>query len=192
LNSRGLNSQLEIANFYKQLQTEEVIFAYKGAITGDLFDSILTLAEEKLSVVEPQVKLRRKINVITVEILQNIFHHFDILEKEKKERHPLLNTIVFLLGKSGENYFIVAGNFVPSSDIQNLRSRIDSVNALSPNELKLKYREVLNNGEFSPKGGAGLGIIDIARKSGQRLEYDFTIKEHDHTFFVLKVFVPAE
>ncbi|MCS6833604.1 MAG: DUF6272 family protein, partial [Flammeovirgaceae bacterium] len=127
-----MNSQLEISSFYKQLQNEEVIFAYKGAITGDLFDSIMTLAEEKLASVEPQPKLRRKINVITVEILQNIFHHFDVLDKEKKERNPLLNTIVFLLGKSGENYFIVAGNFVPIADAANLRQRIDSVNSLSP------------------------------------------------------------
>ena len=32
---------------------------------------------------------------------------------------------------------------------------------------------MLNNNQFSPKGGGGLGFVDLARKSGQKLHYDF-------------------
>lgn len=192
MNEADIKNQMEISNYYQKLQSDNVVFAYKGIITNDLFDSILTLAEEKLSAVEHQMKLKRKVHVITVEILQNIFHHYDIQNKANNSSNHLQNTIIFILSKDEEEgYFIVAGNFVPSDEAENLKNRIESVNMLSPNELKLKYREVLNNGEFSDKGGAGLGIIDIARKSGQKLDYEFPFEQLGHSFFSLKVKVPV-
>ncbi len=182
---------MEISNYYQMLQSDDVVFAYKGIVTNDLFDSILTLAEEKLSAVEHQVKLKRKVHVITVEILQNIFHHYDIQSKASDSSNNPNNTIIFILSKDEEDgYNIIAGNFVPGVEVENLKKKIESVNTLSTSELKLKYREVLNNGEFSDKGGAGLGIIDIARKSGQKLDYEFPFVQSDHAFFSLKVRVP--
>ena len=54
-------------------------------------------------------------------------------------------------------------------------------------ELKEFYKTVLNEGTMSSKGTAGLGMIDIARKSGQELKYEFT-PIHEHlTFFSLSV-----
>ncbi len=181
-----MKQHLDINEYYKQLQSDDVVFTYKGAVSNDIFDSLLSLLEEKVVIIEDQVKLRRKISVIAVEVLQNIFHHF-YLGKQVVQGHDT-NTIIFLLAKAEDGgYYIVSGNFIPNAVVENLKERIESVNALSPNDLKLKYREVLSNGEFSDKGGAGLGIIDIARKSGQKLEYYFTLTGFDYTFFSLKV-----
>ena len=70
-------------------------------------------------------------------------------------------------------------------------SNIDEVNAMSSEELKSKYRETLDHGQVSAKGGAGLGIIDIARKSGNKLEYDFKQVNEKYCFFSLSVKVAA-
>jgi hypothetical protein len=40
---------------------------------------------------------------------------------------------------------------------------------------------------MSSKGTAGLGMIDIARKSGEKLEYDFQPINDKTTFFSLTV-----
>jgi hypothetical protein len=49
------------------------------------------------------------------------------------------------------------------------------------------YREVLSNGEFSHKGGAGLGIIDISIKSGSQLHYSFSQVNDNSSFYVFEV-----
>ena len=42
------------------------------------------------------------------------------------------------------------------------------------------------------QGGAGLGLIDIARKTEQKLEYQFLPIDDDSYFFILKVEILAE
>jgi len=175
---------LNTQGYHSVLESDEVIFAYKGSVSHALFDDILTLVERKISTFEKPKTFRRKIHVIVVEILQNIFHHLDASQHKAPN---FTDSILFILGKNKHGYYIISGNYVLLSDIEVLKAKIEWVNSLDSAELKNRYREILNNGKFSDKGGAGLGFIDIARKSGNPLEYDFENNETDCSFFSLKV-----
>jgi len=48
---------------------------------------------------------------------------------------------------------------------------IDFVNSLSKEDLKAHYRKILDNGEMSDKGGAGLGLITLGMKCTGPLTY---------------------
>jgi len=54
-------------------------------------------------------------------------------------------------------------------------------------ELKTYYLEALGSSELSAKGGAGLGMIEMARKSGNRIEYSFDPVNERMSFFSLVV-----
>ncbi len=54
---------------------------------------------------------------------------------------------------------------------------------MSREEKKDYYKSILNNGEYSSKGGGGLGIIDIARRSSEKLEYGFVPVDEQNAFF---------
>jgi hypothetical protein len=43
----------------------------------------------------------------------------------------------------------------------------------------------MKTGRMSEKGGAGLGFIDIARKSGNKLDYEFKDINGKSTFFII-------
>jgi len=58
---------------------------------------------------------------------------------------------------------------------------------LDKDGLKSYYKEVLNNGMMSDKGGGGLGMIDIARKSNRKLNYDFQKVDDNHFFYSLNI-----
>ena len=64
-------------------------------------------------------------------------------------------------------------NPIHNSDIDLLKKKIDRVNNKTREELKALYRDTITNGHFSPKGGAGLGFIEMAKTSGNNLEYSF-------------------
>jgi uncharacterized protein (UPF0264 family) len=68
-----------------------------------------------------------------------------------------------------------------------LRDRIERVNSLTKDELRQYYREILDNNRISQKGGADLGMIDMARKSGQKLDFSFTQVNDKLSFFDLTV-----
>jgi hypothetical protein len=92
-----------------------------------------------------------------------------------------------MIGKTYEGYSIITGNYILNENVSGLKKRIDEINALTKEEFKEYYKQVLDNGEMSLKGGGGLGIIDIARKSGEKLEYEFLSLPNNVSFFILKI-----
>ncbi|MFI5150698.1 MAG: DUF6272 family protein, partial [Bacteroidia bacterium] len=84
-------------------------------------------------------------------------------------------------------YNIITGNYIKSRNVSGLKNRLDEINKLSKEELKDYYKMVLNNGEMSDKGGGGLGMIDIARKTGEKLNYNFMPVDDSYSFFSLNI-----
>jgi len=51
------------------------------------------------------------------------------------------------------------------------------------------YKFILNHQRLSAKGGGGLGLVDIARKSGNKLEYQFYSYNDNYSFYSLTISV---
>ncbi|SFE70426.1 hypothetical protein SAMN04488541_1005108 [Thermoflexibacter ruber] len=181
-------NNLDIQAYYKQMQSSSIVMSYKGAASNDLLTSLLSIAQTKLAETESKSAIKKRVFSILVEILQNIYHHYEAVHGNSLHED---DAITFLLVKLDDTYTIITGNYVASKDVMMLKQRIDEVNSLTADELKEKYREQLNIGVVSPKGGAGLGIIDIARKSGNRLEYEFEEFDPHYSFFSLTVRISA-
>ena len=49
------------------------------------------------------------------------------------------------------------------------------------------YIKQIKEGSISNRGGAGLGLIDIARKTDESLDYQFLPFDEHNYFFLLKV-----
>ena len=58
--------------------------------------------------------------------------------------------------------------------------------------LKQYYMEHLENNQLSEKGGAGLGFITIAMKSGNKLTYEFNKINDETALFMLTSTVSLE
>jgi len=170
------------------MQSNGIIMSYKGAASGDLLNSIIAITQAKLIEVEHKSPVRKRLFSILVEILQNIQKHYDHIAAEDVKDD---DAIVFVLAKVEGVYSVLTGNYIPKNEVNALKMRIDEVNTMSSDELKEKYRKTLDEGEMTIKGGAGLGIIDIARKSGNKLEYDFRQVSEKYCFFSLSVKVAA-
>jgi len=109
------------------MQNKSIILAYKGNVSEELFNCILQLAENKLDKIELKSKLKKKVFNILVEVLQNIYHHFDELDTSHQEYYSVL----FLLTKEGSDYSIVTGNHVLADKVGELKKKIDDINAMS-------------------------------------------------------------
>ena len=81
----------------------------------------------------------------------------------------------------------MTGNFIPNKKMNDIKGKIDHINGLDKEELKKLYKEILYNGEFSDKGTAGLGFVEIARKTGQKLSYEFHSVNDDYSYFTLQI-----
>ncbi len=155
-------------------------------ITSELLTTILSIMESKMDAYEEKPKVKRKVFNVLVECLQNLYHHIDkdIVTINVKEFDK---SALLMIAKNKDNYQIMTGNYMETKNVNDLKSKLDLVNSLNKEELKAYYKEILNDGNRSEKGTAGLGMIDIARKSGQKLEYYFLEIDEKTSFFSLTV-----
>lgn len=166
------------------MNLNDIMLSFKGDVTTEMLNSMLQIMETKLEKIGEPSKVKKKVYNVLVECLQNLYHHRDEMKRPGKEDD---SPAIFMIGKSDDDYNVVTGNYIKTDRISRLKSRIDEVNSLDKDGLKKLYQEVLNNPERSEKGGGGLGLIDIARKSGKKLNYDFMEVGDDYSFFSLYI-----
>jgi hypothetical protein len=88
-----------------------------------------------------------------------------------------------LVGKNdNKNYIISSGNMIDSKNIETLKEKIEKVNKLNKEELKLYHREVRKEGKYAHEKGAGLGIIEIAKKTTKNIEYKITQIDEENSY----------
>ncbi len=173
-------------SYYKNMQLNNIIFVYQGEVTADLVSSILQMVENKLEGEGEDRKVKKRVFNVMVECLQNVYHHLDALPPTDPSNPVRDKTALLMIGREEKDYYIITGNHILNDRLPDLKMRLDRINKASKEELKQLYQEVLTGTGFSEKGTAGLGMIDIARKSGQRLGYDFHPVNERYSFFSLE------
>lgn len=178
---------LDIYSFYRKMEHNDIMLSFKGDVTSEMLTSMLQIMETKLDNLGEQNKIKRKVYNVLVECLQNLYHHRDEMMRKGIDEE---SAAIFMIGRNENAYNIVTGNYILTERVAGLKERIDHVNTLDKDGLKTFYKEILNNDERSEKGGGGLGIIDIARKSRQKLVYDFMEVDAKYSFFSLYIKIP--
>lgn len=168
-------------SLFDAMQKDNLSYVYRGFFNQQITDSILSLTEVNLQTEEQSNKMKKRVYAIMVEGLQNITRHQnDSASKSIQSTHGL-----FIIKRSEDKYYITTGNATEKKSIPVITELIEKINRLNKDELKVYYKQVLNEGELSDKGGAGLGLIDMARKSGNKLSYRFTDLNETDTYFYL-------
>ena len=68
-----------------------------------------------------------------------------------------------------------------------LKKYIEKGSNMGEEEQKKFHKEVLINSELYGKHGANLGLINMARKSHKKFEYDFTKLDDKYFFFSFEI-----
>lgn len=170
---------------FKEFESYSLSYVYKGIFNPGLTDKILSLAETNMNLTGESSKTQKKVYFVMIETLQNITRHQD--ETQSEENHAFF----VVLNKQGE-YSLTSGNIIDDSKINGLKTSLEKINSLNAEELKEYYKYVLENTGMSEKGGAGLGLIDMARKSGNKLLYHFRKLTGNASFFYFNTKVHAE
>ncbi len=177
-----------IYELYQTMERNHAMISFKGVVTADILGSVLKIIELKLEHIEKSAKTRKKVYSVLVECLQNLYHHNEFEMKATGDMDSITNnTSVLCISNPDDYYEIKTGNFVNIKKADELKKKIEDINKLDKNGLRDMYKMVLNEGQFSNKGTAGLGLIDIAKKSGNKLEFSFIPYDENFSFFCLNV-----
>jgi hypothetical protein len=177
-----------IYDLHRTMMSQKLILVYQGDFTQESTKSILAMAERNLDSSGEEGNIKRKVFNVMVEALQNIVKHSDELVEGQIRSHAA----IFLIGKEANRYTIMSGNPIRKTNVAGLEQKLHHINSLDKEGLKELYKEIIKNTTISEKGGAGLGFVDMARKSGEKLAFDFPEMSAEYCFFCLTVHVARD
>ncbi len=96
-----------------------------------------------------------------------------------------------LIYSDGIYNYIITENSIPLAKSESLKGKLDEVLLMDKSELDSAYKKVIKS-DIRTEKGAGLGIIDIARKSKRNLYYSFEQINYDYVRYSLNVAIPID
>ena len=160
-----------------------LMFVYRGVVTNENSIPLLMLLEKEMENSEYGFVGRKRLFMFVLESLQNVSRH------SNKDQYANMSMVVY--SKTDDGYTVTTGNVIPASGSNNLRAKLEEINNLDAKEIKNVYKQMLSAAEFSNKGGAGMGLIEMAKKTGNKLDFDFVSLDNDNSYFVLSKTVDA-
>lgn len=169
---------------HDKMASERLLFVYRGDITDRNSLPLITLLENEMIDDSYGFIGQKRLFMFVLESLQNIAKH------GHHDKYGKMSMVTY--SKTDDGYSITTGNVIANDHINDLKNRLNDVKRLDRQEIKSLYRQVLNTSEFSRKGGAGLGLIEMAVKTGNRLDFDFAPLNDGHSYFILNKTVDAD
>ena len=173
------------------MDKDGIILSYNGPVNQDIIEGLSSVVKEKLKYENLSMGTSLKIFSVFIEQIQNILfystptthdhNHININENELDKKHSLKNGVT-IIGKNNYGFFILSGNEVTEAQKNRLEIKLEKIINLDRDGLQKLYREArkVESDEFSK--GAGLGFLEMARKSSKPIQYAFK-KIHDNNFF---------
>lgn len=164
------------------VQRQRLLFSFSGNPSSDLNASIIDHIEKQLRTTEDPLRVQKRVVNIVIEALQNMYHH----------QHPLEDcftgdaSTILMVGRTSGGYIVTTGNYVDYDSELRLDQRLRELEILSDIELKERHVAALKDG-LRTKKGAGLGLIEMARRSSNNIQHKITKISNNLSFFSLHI-----
>ncbi len=174
--------------FFRLVEDDILSLFYRGDFADDITIRLIDLSESHFKKGKEQMSLKKKVSFLMAECFQNVIRYGEELTSD----HYLQEQTAYFMTRNYNNkFYIASGNLIEQSKIQFLQDRIENINMQSEEELKEMYMKVLGADEFTSKGGAGLGMIEMARKSGRKLQTEFEQIDELMAYFYIQMIIDS-
>jgi hypothetical protein len=163
----------------------DIVMSFKGIITQELLADLGDIIRDHFEDLRHRPQIVKKIFSVFIEVAQNILHHSaeKIVDDEGGERGA---GIVMMREITG-GFEIFSGNLIENEHSKSIEESCHLINSLDRKELRRVFKEKINSPLESGHRSAGLGLIDIARKSDNKIDFEINRINDDHSFLMLSV-----
>lgn len=181
--------EFSLIEYYQRFNKDDLTLAYYGSFKDSIVEKIVDLSESFLE--KNQLgKLKKRAVFLVAECFQNVARH-GINGEFKNNAEKLENA--FFMRVQDKLLYIASANPIKNDKIDFLTEKIEYLNRLSKEDLSQLYKSVLIEGNYTDKGGASLGLIEMARKTGNKLDFHFEPTSNDYSiFYIMLSFGPPE
>ncbi|ATJ83482.1 biofilm regulation protein kinase SiaB [Halomonas beimenensis] len=161
---------------------QRIMLCFNGPISRSLIEEIGHALRNYLNSQSAAPSAAMDVFAVYIEMTQNIRHY-----ARQQGYGDQDATATLAVARDAEGHYVVsAGNLVEEADGRRLVEAVEGLAGLDAGELKRAYKQQLRRprDEAAPSG-AGLGLIDMARKSSRPLEAKLQPLPSGRSFFSL-------
>lgn len=178
--------ELNLLDLQKTMQNYGVLINFSGRFTQAIIEQLGDAVKKYLETEAISQNDTYNVFSVFIEQTQNI-KNYGSQKSGCLLGDRILNSGIVAIGKTEAGYFVSSGNLIENRDITILTAKLDEISSLDKLGLKKLYKEQMKKDILPDSTGAGLGLIDMARRASQPLKYSLVQLDEQVSFFTLKV-----
>lgn len=177
---------LDLFSLQQTYNQQRIMLCFNGPLTQSLIEEIGNALRKYMQSENLTQSSLMDIFAAYIELTQNIRHY---TAAKGWGENGTVATVVIAHDADGR-HVVSAGNVIADADGQGLVSRIEAIAAMDKAQLKSAYKEQLRKPRADgAHSGAGLGLLDMARKASAPLACSLREIEGGRSFFSLRVVI---
>jgi hypothetical protein len=166
-------------SIYDRMVSHQFVVSIMGTFDQELLLSLINITDKKLTGLEVQGSIKKKIFHFMVECSQNL------LKGEKTGINSHNN--IFLIGQDGDDYSVYLGSALPKAELAPVLKAIAEVNTIEAGGIKKKYYEELTSADLVDQNFILLSMLSISKKTKKKIDFDLIDINEDTAFLAFKM-----
>jgi len=177
----GLIDLFSLQQTYNQ---QRIMLCFNGPLTKSLIEEIGNALRNYMERENATASSAMDVFGAYIELTQNIRHY---AARKGWDESEAVATVVIARDAEG-HYVVSAGNVLEAADGAELEARVQLLASMDKARLKTEYKEQLRKPrDEGAVTGAGLGLIDLARKASEPLSCSLRTLDDGRAFFSMRV-----
>ena len=179
----------DLLAFKNEMTDKGVLYCLSGPISNDIIVVIGDSIRQRMKLADVKSSITLKVFAIVVEQAQNIIRYSDEVIPEDFTSGELLRMGIIVVGYDNSHYYVLSGNMIKTKKVKHLKEKLEIIQKMDKVELKKYYKEQRKKGPDETSKGAGLGFIEMARKSSEKIQFEFKTIDENMSFFSMKTII---
>jgi hypothetical protein len=157
------------------MQASGVIMAYNGSVSDELMVTLADILKNRMEGLD-DAKRSRTVFSVFMEGMQNLIWH---------GRTTNDATGMVCISQQDNEITIVCGNRIARADSVKLRETLEQLQSADKDTIRQLYRDGMSRSNEHEGPGAGLGLLEIARRASHPISFAFMDIDESHVDFFL-------
>lgn len=177
--------RMSLFDHYQTMGREGIIFQFKGSMSQALLVKFGDMIREDLFTTSKKMSEIRAVFSVFIELAQNIYRYS--AERTDAGLETDAGSGIVVVSECEDRYTVASGNKITNTRLAVVVERLKAMDGVPTDSLRKMYREQLKAPPPPGSVGAGLGLYDIAKRSGGGLSY--SIHPVDDQLSFIELFV---
>lgn len=175
----------EYYTFREDLREKGIIMSFSGGVSESVLLSLGDTLKRQIRHEDADTRTEKRVFSVFVELVQNIIRYSADHIADVDDEVDLASGVISV-GVKDQRFFVVCANTVRREDVAGLRAKLEQLRGMNHEELRAHYKKKLREPAEAESKGASLGLVEIARRASEPIEFDFVDVDDATAFFSLK------